>query len=174
MHHPVAVRRRPAAPLVRAARALLPLLPLLLAVLLAALVASGCGGTEQQDKQDYTKSMRSAARDFEKASKASSSLPADATPQQKSAALDEQRRLMRGALERITKLDPPADAKKPHERLVKALGTYVELLDELAGVLGDPAKEGAVYAQINEQHVAVDIQEASKDLEDAGYDFGVK
>lgn len=135
---------------------------------LAALVAvvGGCAGDD--GAEEYEQGLARVQRHLDDASEASRE-SGDATDVEvRREKLGEAHEAIAAAAREAESLDPPDDARDPHQRFTEALRDYADLFDRLARLDANDPGETELYSEAGE--ITKRLDEASRDLKEAGYE----
>lgn len=144
----------------------IPALLLLVGCLLAvALVAAGCG--DGASKDEYEDGLAIVQEHLDEASQASRESGETTDTEERQAKLGEAHEALESAARRAASLEPPEDAKVPHDEFADALKDYADLFDRLARLEANDPGETELYSEAGE--IAKRLDQASRDLEKAGY-----
>ena len=131
------------------------------ALFAAALVAAGCGGS------DYKGKVEDAAKEFKKTSEdAGAELRAAKNKQQFADGVEKFQGAVKTFNGKLSKLDPPSDAKAAQDRLISVLNTFSDDVGAVRDALnkGDVSRIQTLQGKVVSDVGAV--QSAAKELQD--------
>lgn len=147
-----------------------PLALALLLLIMAALLLTGCS-LPGSGEAEYEQEMKLVQSDITKASQAVSQMEPTASASDRAKIINEQAEAFEAAADRADKLTPPSKGKAAHDKLVKALNDYVGVLEKLSVATANDDSDSYTTLLGESGPIVDDLQDASRELKEAGIDF---